>query len=150
MVLVRFFAPRRDAVVPSPPAHAGDAGVDIFLISEIAREGLIQTREYTTGLIAAPERGYYLELVPRSSFAGLGYVMANAPGIIDAEYRGHIKVRITKVCADAPDVDFCAKGKSYFQLVPRPLLQWDIMEDRIHNDILRTSRGEGAYGSTNK
>lgn len=74
-------------------AHAADSGFDLrAAISEPLVLVPGQVYSVPTGIIAHFEPGYELQIRPRSGLAKLGLIIPNAPGTVDAGYRGEIKV----------------------------------------------------------
>ena len=139
-VLVR----RLDPELPLPVyALPGDAGADIVAAHDITlapgERALLPT-----GLAIALPPGYAAFVHPRSGLAaraGLGLV--NAPGTIDAGYRGEIKVIV--VNHDRHDPIHLHRGERVAQLVVQRVehAQW------IEVDELPTSeRADGGHGST--
>ena len=85
---------RLDPLLPLPQqAHAGDAGVDLY-----AREDTVLAPNggralMPTGIAIAIPLGYAGFVLPRSGLAlNHGISVVNAPGLIDAHYRGELKV----------------------------------------------------------
>jgi dUTP pyrophosphatase len=75
-------------------ATAGSAGFDISAAESVE---LIRGRVdlVGTGLKLRPPKGSFLELRPRSGLSSRGVLMVNAPGTIDRDYSGEIKVPLT-------------------------------------------------------
>ena len=84
---------RLDPDLPIPAyAHPGDAGADLVAVSDITlkpgERGLVGT-----GIAIALQDGYVAFVHPRSGLAAKhGVSIVNAPGTVDAGYRGEIKV----------------------------------------------------------
>ena len=96
-----------------------------------------------TGLAMAIPPGYEVQVRPRSGLAFKhGLTVANAPGTIDADYRGEVKVLLVNL-GEAP-VDI-TRGMRIAQLVPAPVTRaaWRQVET-----IGETARGTGGFGST--
>jgi len=128
------------AVLPSK-ANASDSGYDLTLLREIKQEGDVVY--YTTGVKLQPPHGWWLSLVPRSSMAKSGYMLANTIGIIDRSYQGPIIVALRKISPHAPDIALPAK---LVQVIPIPAVHFDITEV---SDFSETSeRSEGGFGSS--
>ena len=133
-----------DAELPLPAyAHEGDAGLDLY-----ASEGLTLAagggRDLVpTGISIAIPMGYGGFVLPRSGMAlRHGISVVNAPGLIDAAYRGEIKV----VMVNLGQTDFVIeKGMKIAQMLIKPVLRADIVEVTELSD---TQRGEGGFGST--
>lgn len=96
-----------------------------------------------TGLSMAIATGHEVQVRPRSGLAlRHGITVANAPGTIDSDYRGEVKVILVNL-GDAPFV--ITRGMRIAQLVLAPVTravieQVDSLED--------TDRGEGGFGSS--
>jgi len=80
-----------EAVVPSR-SHGTDSGYDLTFIGVEKIVGDVIF--FNTGLSLEPPRGYYFEVVPRSSISKLSLSMANSVGIIDESYRGEVLVPV--------------------------------------------------------
>ncbi len=123
-------------------AHASDAGMDVqsaeSLVIPAKARALVPT-----GLVANIPLGYEIQVRPRSGLAfKKGVTVLNAPGTIDAGYRGEIGVLLVNL----GDEDFEIKaGDRIAQLVVAPVLQPDIVEA---SDIDETDRGVAGFGST--
>jgi dUTP pyrophosphatase len=139
-VLVR----RLDPALPLPAyAHPGDAGADLVTTQDVVLEPG-QRAMVPTGVAIALPAGYAAFVHPRSGLAhrfGVGVV--NAPGTVDAGYRGEIKVLL--VNHDRTDTVRLRRGDRIAQLVVQR-----VERARFHEvDLLPGSaRGEGGHGST--
>ncbi len=96
-----------------------------------------------TGLAIALPEGYEAQIRPRSGLAARnGLTVLNAPGTIDADYRGEIKVILVNLGEDAFTVE---RGMRIAQIVVAPVtrIEWDEV------DVLpESARGAGGFGST--
>ena len=130
-----------NSVIPTK-AHIEDIGFDVTIISifKVVNDRITM---YETGISVKPEDGYYVEIVPRSSFSKTGYVLANSIGVIDPNYRGTIKIAVIKVDNTMPDLPIPYKG---FQLIVRKVENVTIKQVE---DLDSTDRGTGGFGSTN-
>ena len=131
-----------DAVIPTK-AHPSDTGYDLTLIrvsKDMSRAGQTIIM-FDTGIAVCPPDGYYTEVVPRSSLSKTGYMLANSVGIIDASYRGSIKV-VVSGDNSLDDLTLPFKG---FQLILRKLEEADVVEV---DDLDATVRGDGGFGSS--
>ncbi|KAG2424904.1 hypothetical protein HXX76_014062 [Chlamydomonas incerta] len=129
------------AVIPSK-GHPTDSGFDLTLISKLSQKGHVCM--YETGISLAPPPGFYMDLVPRSSIVKSGYMLANSVGVIDASYRGTIKVPLIKVDPDAPDLELPVR---LVQLIPRRVHEMEVV---VQIDLTETERGDGGFGSTGR
>ncbi len=98
-----------------------------------------------TGLFVELPAGYEMQVRPRSGLAAkFGLTVLNAPGTIDADYRGEIKVILANLSND----DFTINdGERIAQLVvaQHAQVQWEPTEE-----LSDTDRGAGGFGSTGK
>ena len=129
-----------NAVMPTR-VHEDDIGFDIIIIDifKVVNDSITM---YETGIAVKPDDGYYVEVVPRSSFSKTGYVLANSIGIIDPNYRGTIKIAVIKVDKNMPDLQVPYKG---FQLIVRKVEKVELKQVL---DLDKTTRGDGGFGST--
>lgn len=138
-------AQRLDPAVPLPErAHPGDAGVDLT-----ARERVVlspgERALVPTGLAVAIPEGYAGLVAPRSGSAiRHGISAVNAPGVIDAGYRGELKVILINH-GDA-EVTF-ERGDRIAQLLVMPIVEPEFVDvDELPGSV----RGEGGFGSTGR
>ena len=98
-----------------------------------------------TGLYVELPAGYEMQVRPRSGLAAkFGLTVLNAPGTVDADYRGEIKVILANLSND----DFTINdGERIAQLVvaQHAQVQWEPTEE-----LSDTDRGAGGFGSTGK
>ena len=130
------------------PAYATDraAGLDVrahLSESVVLAPGAFQL--IPTGLFAALPEGTELQVRPRSGLAFKhGITVLNAPGTIDADYRGEIGVLLI----NHGSVPFVIEdGERIAQLV---LAQYERLEWLETEELPTTARGEGGFGSTGK
>ena len=96
-----------------------------------------------TGLIVVIPVGYEGQVRPRSGLAlKQGLTVANAPGTIDADYRGELKVILVNLGQEPFSV---SSGERVAQLVIAPVAMATIEEVE---EVDETSRGAGGFGST--
>lgn len=96
-----------------------------------------------TGLCIALPQGYEAQVRPRSGLAiNYGVTVLNAPGTIDSDYRGEIKVLLVNF---GPEEFVIRRGTRIAQLVVAPVLRgvWDEVAE-----LPPTVRGDGGFGST--
>ena len=135
---------RLDPTVRLPTyAYAGDAGLDLRSNEELVLKPL-ERRLIGTGLAIAIPEGFAGFVQPRSGMAyKVGLSMANTPGLVDAHYRGELKVCAINL---SPTDDICiARGDRIAQLVIQRTPIVSLQEvDRLDE----TDRGEGGFGSS--
>ncbi len=128
------------------PAYATEqsAGMDLRAnISEPIVLKPLERRLIGTGLHIALPAGYEAQVRPRSGLAlKHGITVLNAPGTIDADYRGEIGVVLINLSAD----DFTINdGERIAQLV---IARYEQAELMAVDALDETERGEGGYGHT--
>ncbi|MBD7981945.1 dUTP diphosphatase [Oerskovia sp. Sa2CUA9] len=130
------------ATVPSY-AHPGDAGADLVTTVdvEIAPQGRVTV---PTGLAIALPDGYAAFVHPRSGLAARhGLTIVNAPGTVDAGYRGEIKVILHNTDPSTPVV--LHRGDRIAQLVIQKVEHARFLQaERLPG----SHRGEGGFGSS--
>ncbi len=135
---------RLDPDLPLPSyAHDGDAGLDLYCAEDIVLPPHGRALVPTGVAVAIPE-GFAGFVQPRSGLAirsGLAFV--NSPGLIDAHYRGEIKVIAINLDPSAPLV--IRRGDKIAQLVVQPVVRCELDET---DDLGVTARGEGGFGSS--
>jgi dUTP pyrophosphatase len=135
---------RLDPGLPLPAyAHDGDAGLDLYAAEDVSlkpfRRALV-----STGIAVAVPEGYAGFVQPRSGLAnrkGLSFV--NTPGLIDAHYRGEIKV--IAINLDPEETLMLSRGERIAQLVIQPIVRTTVVDVQ---ELDETMRGEGGFGSS--
>jgi dUTP pyrophosphatase len=135
---------RLDPDLPLPQyAHPGDAGADLVAAEEVdigpGRRALVRT-----GVAIALPEGYVGLVHPRSGLAArLGVTVLNAPGTVDAGYRGEVMVIL--VNHDRANSVKIRRGDRIAQLVVQRV-------ERAHfhvvDELPESVRGSGGHGST--
>jgi dUTP pyrophosphatase len=123
-------------------AHPGDAGADLAAseatVIDPGGRALVGT-----GLVLAIPEGHAGLVIPRSGLAiRSGVTVLNAPGLIDAGYRGEVKVALINH-SDEPFT--IAPGDRIAQLV---VVRVEAVTFEEVDDVETTSRGDGGFGST--
>jgi dUTP pyrophosphatase len=139
-VLVR----RLDPGLPLPAyAHPGDAGADLVAAEDVELAPGERAVVPTGMAIALPD-GYAAFIHPRSGLsARLGVTIVNAPGTVDAGYRGEIKV--TLLNTDARETVRLRRGDRIAQMVVQRVGQAVFHEVTA---LPGSARGAGGFGST--
>lgn len=135
---------RLDPSVELPSyAYEGDAGLDLRSNEDVTLAPL-ERRLVSTGLAIAIPDGYAGFVQPRSGLAlREGLSMANTPGLIDAHYRGELKV--CAVNLDAEKSIHIERGERIAQLVIQKVPVVSLVEVDELDD---TDRGAGGFGSS--
>jgi dUTP pyrophosphatase len=126
------------------PSYAtdGSAGLDVVAAEELTLAPGERHAVATGFAIAIPE-GYEVQVRPRSGLAlKHGITCLNAPGTIDHDYRGEVKVILVNLGSEPFQV---RRGERIAQLVPAPVLKAAFREVA---ELGETSRGAGGFGST--
>ncbi len=130
------------------PAYATEmsAGMDLKAnISEAVLLEPLQRAMIPTGIYLALPEGTEAQVRPRSGLAAkFGISVLNAPGTIDADYRGEVKVILVNLSNEPFTVN---PGERIAQLVLARYerIEWDEVET-----LDETCRGEGGFGSTGR
>jgi dUTP pyrophosphatase len=135
---------RLDPDLPLPSyAHPGDAGADLVAAEEV--ELLPGARATVrTGVALAIPDGYVGLVHPRSGLAArLGVTVLNAPGTVDAGYRGEILVIL--VNHDRANTVKISRGDRIAQLVVQRV---ERAVFQVVDELDETVRGAGGHGST--
>jgi dUTP pyrophosphatase len=136
---------RLDSAAALPAyAHPGDAGLDLSAAEAVTLEPGARAL-VPTGIAVALPAGYAGLVMPRSGLAARhGVTVLNAPGLIDAGYRGEIKVLLIN---HGPDRVTLARGDRVAQLVVAP-----VAHARLEpaDDLPNTERGGGGFGSSGR
>ena len=135
---------RLDPEAPLPEhAHPGDAGLDLRSAIDVEVAPGARTL-VPTGLAVAIPAGYAGLVLPRSGLASKhGLTMANAPGLIDAGYRGEVICAVVNL--DRGHAVRIARGDRIAQLV---VVAVPALAPRFVDELPPTTRGEGGFGST--
>jgi dUTP diphosphatase len=135
---------RLDPGLPLPAAaHPGDAGLDLFAAAAVTLAPGERAVVPTGVAIALPD-GYAAFIHPRSGLAARhGVTLVNAPGTVDAGYRGEIRVTLLNTDAQAA-VSF-QRGDRIAQLVIQRVARAVLHEVE---SLPGSARGEGGFGST--
>lgn len=130
------------------PSYATDlsAGMDLYAVNEepIVLKSL-ERAMVPTGIFIELPQGFEAQIRPRSGLAAKkGISIVNAPGTIDADYRGEIKV----ILVNLSNEDFTVmKGERIAQMV---VARFEKVEWEQVAELSSSDRGEGGFGSTGK
>lgn len=130
------------AVLPSR-AHAGDAGLDLHA-AEPAVIGAGERAAIGTGIAVEIPPGHAGLVLPRSGNAlRHGIALVNAPGLIDAGYRGEIRVLLLNT--DREHAFELAPGERIAQLL---VVQFAALDPVEAQELSDSDRGVGGFGSS--
>ncbi|HWB68777.1 MAG TPA: dUTP diphosphatase [Solirubrobacterales bacterium] len=135
---------KEEAILPSR-AHPGDAGLDLYAC-EAAHLGPGERWGIGTGVAVEIPEGMAGLVLPRSGLASKhGIALVNAPGLIDAGYRGEIRVLLLNT--DPAEVFRVQPGDRIAQLVIAPVALLEPVETTALGE---SARGEGGFGSSGR
>jgi dUTP pyrophosphatase len=133
---------RDDATLPAQ-AYAGDAGLDLAACGR-HEVGPGERAVIPTGLAVEIPEGYGGFVLPRSGLAARsGITLLNAPGLIDAGYRGEVQVVFHNT--DPNQAFVVEPGMRIAQLVLLPVAEVVLVESE---ELARSERGERGFGSS--
>ena len=134
-----------DAARAPARAHDGDAGYDLHA-AEATVIGPGRRASVGTGIVLAIPEGRAGLVLPRSGLAARhGIALVNAPGLIDAGYRGELRVLLLNT--DRERSFEVAPGDRIAQLV---LVRVEAPRLEESETLDATGRGEGGFGSTGR
>ena len=124
----------------------GASGMDLIAFTDKSIKVKSKTSALIpTGITVAFSNNYEIQIRPRSGLAAKNNItVLNAPGTIDSDYRGEIKVIIYNHGYD----DFIINnGDRIAQMILSPVIKMELEET---DDLPETLRGEKGFGSTGK
>lgn len=146
-VEVKFVRLPHGADLP-PPAYQSEGAAGLDLLAAVAADApvVIEPGKWAlipTGIAIALPAGTEAQIRPRSGLAiRHGISVLNAPGTVDADYRGEIQVILVNFGTDAFAV---TRGSRIAQLVIVPVMHAQLSESKMLDE---TVRGAGGFGST--
>jgi dUTP pyrophosphatase len=142
VIELRVMRLRDDAVLPSR-AHSGDAGLDLSACEEVTIE-VGERAAVGTGIAVEIPEGHAGLVVPRSGLAlRHGLTLVNTPGVIDAGYRGEVRLLLLNTDNTSPFT--VEPGMRIGQLLVVPVADVEVVETR---EVTTTDRGAGGFGSS--
>ncbi|MFT8736259.1 MAG: dUTP diphosphatase [Zymomonas mobilis] len=126
------------------PSYASDgaAGMDVVSAEDIILQPM-QRYPVKTGFTVAIPKGYEIQVRARSGLAlKHGIACPNAPGTIDSDYRGEIKILLVNLGVEAFAIK---RGDRIAQLILAPVTQAEFCEVA---ELDSTERGHNGFGST--
>jgi len=134
-----------DAARTPTRAHDGDAGFDLYA-AEAARLAPGERASVGPGIAVATPGGHAGLVLPRSGLAARhGIALVNAPGLIDAGYRGEVRVLLLNTDREAAfEVE---PGDRIAQLVITPFASPELVEV---DALEETARGAAGFGSSGR
>ncbi len=128
------------------PAYATDGAAGADLCAAVVSEMILDQGERAavpTGLVLEIPDGYEGQVRPRSGLAiKSGLTVVNAPGTIDSDYRGELKVLLVNLGSKSVSI---GRGDRIAQLLIAPVTRASFVETEA---LSHSERGEGGFGST--
>jgi len=125
--------------------HEGDAGVDLRATEMVFLESM-ERKIVKTELYVEIPVGYEGQVRPRSGMAlKQGVTVINAPGTVDAGYRGEVGIALINLDKSPVRVSI---GDRIAQLVICPIANVEFVKVENLSCLSETSRGDGGFGST--
>ena len=128
------------------PAYATDGAAGADLCAAVDAEMVFEPGDRAavpTGLVLEIPEGYEAQVRPRSGLAiKAGLTIVNAPGTIDSDYRGELKVLLVNLGSDSVSV---GRGDRIAQLLIAPVTRASFIESEA---LSLSERGDGGFGST--
>ncbi|MBB3020125.1 dUTP pyrophosphatase [Microvirga lupini] len=125
---------------------AGAAGMDLIAANPSNAPIVLQPMQRVlvpTGLVMQLDPGFEAQVRPRSGLAFKhGVTVLNAPGTIDADYRGEVQVLLVNLGSEPFTV---ARGMRIAQVIVSPVIQVELLEV---TQVDETPRAAGGFGST--
>ena len=145
--MVKVLIKKLDLAVKLPEYKTeGSSGMDLnAFIKETVNVKPKTSSIIPTGISVAFSNDYEIQIRPRSGLAAKSNIsVLNTPGTIDSDYRGEIKV----IIYNHGDNDFIINnGDRIAQMILSPVIKVELEET---NDLPKTIRGKGGFGSTGK
>ena len=123
----------------------GSAGMDLY---STKNTWIIpgQISVISTGIAISLPKGYEAQIRPRSGLAAKhGITVVNAPGTIDSDYRGEIKIILTNLSRQQHQV---LRGNRIAQMIINRVEQINWLPVETGLDLEQSERGSGGFGST--
>ena len=145
--MVKVLIKKLNSTVKLPEYKSnGASGMD--LIAFIKETIIVKPKTSSlvpTGISVAFSEDYEIQIRPRSGLAAKYNIsVLNTPGTIDSDYRGEIKI----IIYNHGDTDFnINNGDRIAQMILSPVIKMELEET---NDLPKTIRGSGGFGSTGK
>lgn len=147
-ISLRMHGPMRISITAESPdcvpeyATESAAGMDLKANESLELRPM-ERRAVATGVRIAIPNGYEGQVRPRSGLAlKHGISVPNAPGTIDADYRGEVKVILINLGTESFLIE---RGDRIAQFVICPIVRAEL---DVCTELVETARGEGGFGST--
>ena len=128
------------------PAYATDGAAGMDVQAAVEDQAILAPGErlaVPTGLAMAIPAGFEVQVRPRSGLAlRHGLTIANAPGTIDSDYRGEVKIMLINLGREEVVI---SRGMRIAQLVAAPVSRAGLA---LVDSLGSTDRGSGGFGST--
>jgi dUTP pyrophosphatase len=144
-IAIKWLHPERDKDLKAPEYHSDlAAGMDVrAAVVEPVTLLPGEIKLLPSGFAVALPEGYELQVRPRSGLAiKHGITIVNAPGTIDADYRGEVKIGLINLGKQVFSIN---RGDRIAQLVLAPVCRAELQEVQ---ELPNTRRQDGGFGHT--
>lgn len=140
---VKLFCVNSSAKLPTK-GTSGSAYWDLYAAEQsIVAVGCVEL--VSTGWCVEVPQGYFLDLRPRSGLASYGVTINNSPGVVDADYRGELKV----IVINHGLIPYVVRiGDRIAQCALMPVVLTSFQQ--VLKELSSTKRGTRGYGSTGR
>lgn len=152
-MIIKIKPTRPDFILPTR-ATEGASGFDLY-----AAEPVVVP--FSASYVVVVPLGFSIEVPSgidcqirlRSSVSNHGLIIPNAPGTIDSDYRGEVKVMLMNLSRWDMHID---RGERIAQMVFLPLMGWEFCGEwkfpklDVVDELSETNRGTGGFGSTGR
>lgn len=152
-IMLKITKLHEDAKLPRT-ATPEAIGADVYAYCKSERGSAIKmvippgtTRMIPTGIIAVAQPPFCIFVCSRSGLAKDSLFVINAPGVVDPDYRGEIKILLHNAGVQNYWVEH---GDRIAQLVMLPIPTPDVSESDLDLRHLTSTRGEAGFGSTGR
>lgn len=146
-IQIRRLQPERDMDIPLP-AYMTLLAAGMDVCAAIETDQTLAPGEIAlipTGLAMAIPKGFEVQVRPRSGLAiKHGITIVNAPGTIDSDYRGEVKIGLINL---GPNSYTVRRGDRIAQLITQQVCRASIT---LVDELDETERNEGGFGHTGK
>ena len=146
MVKIKIYKGHPEAVLPDYKT-SGSAGADLRAVERV----ILQPGERAiipTGLFMEIPVGYEVQIRPRSGLAiKHGITLINCVGTIDSDYRGEVGIPLINL---SQEVYIIEVGERVAQMIVASYEQGESVVVDTYEELEKTKRGKGGFGSTGK
>jgi len=141
-MLIKLKSINPDALMPEyKTIHSSGADIYACLDEDIILHPM-EIKLIPTGFAMEIPEGFEAQIRPRSGLASKGISIPNAPGTIDADYRGEVKVILVNLGKEPFTI------RNHDRIAQMVITKVEKAEFKFEDNISKTDRGDGGFGST--